>query len=193
MDDPLRLDHQVVSVEAGKVIVFANHRIGEELAKLPPATGTKGQLASSEPGKRGKGKKGGSGRSRKKQPDKSAPTLKESIGSRTRGTRLKKLGNTPKEPRMLRCTVGVWSGSRRDPPSSGRCGGFNPETGHEGGDTRVGVQGPVEGRALMVEKVEKHEWLQDLTEVGRAHQTRDGAVIPATGTLHDRPRQARRW
>jgi len=36
MDDPLRLDHQVVSVEAGKVIVFANHRIGEELAKLPP-------------------------------------------------------------------------------------------------------------------------------------------------------------
>jgi hypothetical protein len=97
MDDPLRLDHQVVSVEAGKVIVFANHRIGEELAKLPPATGTKGQLAGSEPGKRGKGKKGGSGRSRKKQPDKSAPTLKESVGSRTRGTRLKKLGNTPKD------------------------------------------------------------------------------------------------
>ncbi len=91
------LDHQVVSVEAGKVIVFANHRIGEELAKLPPATGTKGQLAGSEPGKRGKGKKGGSGRSRKKQPDKSAPTLKESVGSRTRGTRLKKLGNTPKD------------------------------------------------------------------------------------------------
>jgi hypothetical protein len=86
MDDPLRLDHQVVSVEAGKVIVFANHRIGEELAKLPPATGTKGQLAGGEPGKRGKGKKGGSGRSRKKQPDKSAPTLKESVGSRTRGT-----------------------------------------------------------------------------------------------------------
>jgi hypothetical protein len=67
------------------------------LAKLPPATGTKGQLAGSEPGKRGKGKKGGSGRSRKKQPDTSAPTLKESVGSRTRGTRLKKLGNTPKD------------------------------------------------------------------------------------------------
>ena len=62
----------------------------------------------------------------------------------------------------------------------------------QGGDTRVGVEAPVEGRALMVEKVEKHEWLQDLAQIGRAHQTCDGAVRPATGTLHDRPRLARR-
>src|ERR1700704_2928105 len=32
----------------------------------------------------------------------------------------------------------------------------------QGSDTRVRVEAPVEGRALMVEKVEKHEWLQDL-------------------------------
>ena len=62
----------------------------------------------------------------------------------------------------------------------------------QGGDTRVGVEGPVEGRALMVEKVEEHEGLQDLAEIGRAHQPCDGAVRPATGTPHDRTRQARR-
>jgi hypothetical protein len=38
------------------------------------------------------------------------------------------------------------------------------------------VQESVEGRTLMVEEVEKHEWLQDLTEVRRAHQTCDGTV-----------------
>src|SRR5262249_31216730 len=71
----------VVRIEAGKVIVFANHRIGEELAKLPPA------------------KASGSNQHKKKEPlpEKAAPpSLKESVGSRTRGTRLKKLGNTPK-------------------------------------------------------------------------------------------------
>src|SRR3984893_9811569 len=55
----------------------------------------------------------------------------------------------------------------------------------QGGDTRVGVKRSVEGRALMIEKVEKHEWLQDLAEVGRAHQPGDGAVRPAAGTSHD--------
>jgi hypothetical protein len=30
----------------------------------------------------------------------------------------------------------------------------------------------------MVEKVEKHEWLQDLAQVGRAHQTCGGTVRP---------------
>jgi hypothetical protein len=40
---------------------------------------------------------------------------------------------------------------------------------------------------VVVEEVEKHEWLQDLTEVGRAHQTCEETVRPATGTLHDRP------
>src|SRR5258705_4386939 len=44
----------------------------------------------------------------------------------------------------------------------------------------------------MVEKVEKHERLQDLAEIGRAHQTCDGAVRLATGAPNDRPRQARR-
>jgi hypothetical protein len=29
----------------------------------------------------------------------------------------------------------------------------------------VGVQGSFEGLAIMVDKVEKHEWLEDLTEV----------------------------
>jgi hypothetical protein len=37
-------------------------------------------------------------RSQKKRVEKAAPpTLKESVGSRTRGTRLKKLGGTPKD------------------------------------------------------------------------------------------------
>jgi hypothetical protein len=58
----------------------------------------------------------------------------------------------------------------------------------QGGDTRVGVEARAEGRALMVEKVEKHKRLQDLAEIGRAHQTCGGAVRPATSTLHDRPR-----
>jgi hypothetical protein len=44
----------------------------------------------------------------------------------------------------------------------------------------------------MVEEIEKHERLQDLAQVGRAHQTGDGAVRAATGALHDRPRQTLR-
>src|SRR5258707_3171001 len=43
----------------------------------------------------------------------------------------------------------------------------------------------MERRSRMVEKVEKHEWLQDLAEVGRAHQTRDEALCLATGTTRD--------
>src|SRR3979409_25366 len=35
----------------------------------------------------------------------------------------------------------------------------------QGGDTGVRMQGTVEGRALMVEKVEKHKWFQDLAQV----------------------------
>ena len=53
------------------------------------------------------------------------------------------------------------------------------------------MKAPVEGRALMVEKVEKHEWLEDLAEIGRAHQTCNKTVRPATGTLRDRPPQPR--
>jgi hypothetical protein len=41
----------------------------------------------------------------------------------------------------------------------------------------------------MFEQVEKHERLEDFAQVGRAHQTRNGAVRPAASTLHDRPRQ----
>src|SRR5713226_7368677 len=44
----------------------------------------------------------------------------------------------------------------------------------DGGDTRVGMQAHVQGCPLMVEEVEKHERLQDLAEVGRAHQTCGG-------------------
>src|SRR5258706_15890491 len=54
------------------------------------------------------------------------------------------------------------------------------------------MERPVEGRALVVEKVEKYERLQDLAEIGRAHQTCDGAVRLATGAPNDRPRQTRR-
>jgi hypothetical protein len=41
----------------------------------------------------------------------------------------------------------------------------------------------------MIEKIQKHEWLQDFAEVGRAHQTCDRAVCPAAGTLDDRSRK----
>src|SRR5260221_10162468 len=58
-------------------------------------------------------------------------------------------------------------------------------------NTRVRVERPIEGCAYMVEEVEKHEWLQDLAEVRRAHQTCYRAVRPATGALHDRRRQTR--
>jgi hypothetical protein len=55
----------------------------------------------------------------------------------------------------------------------------------QGGDTQVGVEAPIEGRALMVEQIEKCEWLQDLAEVGRAHQACGEAVRPATGATRD--------
>src|SRR6267142_2893597 len=62
----------------------------------------------------------------------------------------------------------------------------------QGGDPRMGMQAPVKGRSLVVEKVEEDEWLQDLAEVGRAHQACSVALRPATGTLCDGPRQSRR-
>jgi hypothetical protein len=43
---------------------------------------------------------------------------------------------------------------------------------------------PLKG-ALMIEQIEKHERLQDLAEVGRAHQTDGGALRPTTGTTRD--------
>jgi hypothetical protein len=55
------------------------HAAGVELAKLPPAKG--GNPLTKKAG------------SKKDDP----PSLKESVGSRTRGTRLKKLGSTPKD------------------------------------------------------------------------------------------------
>jgi len=81
----LYADIYVVSVEAGKVIVLANHRIGVELAKLPPAKG------AAEKGTKRAGPGGKVTRASEK------PTLKESVGSKTRGKRLKKLGSTPKD------------------------------------------------------------------------------------------------
>jgi hypothetical protein len=56
----------------------------------------------------------------------------------------------------------------------------------------MGMEWPVEGRAFMIEEVKKHERLQHLAHVRRAHQTRDWAVRPATGSLHERARNARR-
>ena len=60
----------------------------------------------------------------------------------------------------------------------------------QGGDTRMGMQRPIDCWAPVVEKIEKHEGLQDLAQVGRTHEPRDGTVRPAAGTLNDRPRQA---
>jgi hypothetical protein len=70
----------VVRIQASEVIVFANHRIGEELTKLPVAKG------ATE-----KGTKRGTTR-----PPESAASLKEQVGSKNRGLRLKKLGAQPK-------------------------------------------------------------------------------------------------
>src|SRR5260370_26558934 len=63
----------------------------------------------------------------------------------------------------------------------------------QGCNARVRVQRPIEGRAFMVEKVEKHEGLQDLAEVGRAHQTCQRAVRLSPGAPNDSPRQSRRF
>jgi hypothetical protein len=76
----LYADIDVVRVEAGKVIVWANHRIGEELAKLPET-------------------RGGNRKSKDQKHAKEAfdkPTLKAATGSKNRGLRLKKLGSQPK-------------------------------------------------------------------------------------------------
>jgi hypothetical protein len=53
------------------------------------------------------------------------------------------------------------------------------------------MEGAVERRALMVEKIEKNEGLQDLAEVGRRHQSRDRAVLPAPRSLRNCPPEAR--
>jgi len=47
------------------------------------------------------------------------------------------------------------------------------------------VEASIERGALMIEKVEKHEWLQDLAEVGRAHQTRDEAMVLTVSTTRN--------
>src|SRR3981081_3113190 len=57
----------------------------------------------------------------------------------------------------------------------------------QGGDARVGVEASIERGALMIEKVEKHEWLQDLAEVGRAHQTPDEAMVLTVSTTRNAP------
>jgi hypothetical protein len=44
------------------------------------------------------------------------------------------------------------------------------------------VEASIERGSLMIEKVEKHEWLQDLAEVRRAHQTRDEAMVLTVST-----------
>ena len=54
------------------------------------------------------------------------------------------------------------------------------------------VQGAVERWALVVEEVEKHERLQELAEVGRAHQPRDRSVRAATCSPRDRPQAWKR-
>jgi len=55
----------------------------------------------------------------------------------------------------------------------------------QGSDARVGVKASIERGSLMIEKVEKHEWLQDLAEVGRAHQTRHEAMVLTVSTTYN--------
>src|SRR5438309_8555041 len=45
---------------------------------------------------------------------------------------------------------------------------------------------------IDVEIIQKHERLDELADVGRADEPRDGPMGMTTRTLHDRPRQARR-
>jgi hypothetical protein len=76
----LYADIDVIRVEAGKVIVFANHRIGVEMVKLPPAKGAAEK---------------GTNRGTTRHPE-GAASLKEQVGSKNRGLRLKKLGSQDK-------------------------------------------------------------------------------------------------
>src|ERR1700704_2357676 len=45
---------------------------------------------------------------------------------------------------------------------------------------------------IDVEVIQKHEWLDELAQIGRADEPRDGSMRMAARTLHDRPRQTRR-
>ena len=59
----------------------------------------------------------------------------------------------------------------------------------QGGDARMGMEGTVEGRSVMIEQVKKHEGLQDFAKIGRAHQPGDGAMGSAPGAPSDATRQ----
>jgi hypothetical protein len=76
----LYADIDLVRIEAGKVIVFANYRIGVELVKLPKAKGAAEK---------------GTNRGTTRTPQ-GAASLKEQVGSKNRGLRLKKLGSQEK-------------------------------------------------------------------------------------------------
>lgn len=85
-----------VRIEAGRIIVFANHRIGEELTRLPNA------------------KPSGSNQHKKqdRHPERADPTLKEQVGSKNRGLRLKKLAAHPKE--VVKGTVQTLANNGKD-------------------------------------------------------------------------------
>jgi N6-adenosine-specific RNA methylase IME4 len=70
---------------AERIIVVANHRIGRELKSAPVAKGA-----------RGGGRKAGP-RGALVKPRDTAPTLKEQVGSKTRGLRMKRLAALPIE------------------------------------------------------------------------------------------------
>jgi hypothetical protein len=78
-------------------------------ATLGKATGTRGTLRGTKPGKRGKGKKGVSGGAKLVPPDKSAPTLKQLGISRKDAARVK---------RFWRCQV---STARKVPKEGSTC------------------------------------------------------------------------
>src|SRR5438105_15208076 len=46
---------------------------------------------------------------------------------------------------------------------------------------------------IDVEIIQKHKRLDELAQIGRADEPRDGSMRMAARTLHDRPRQPRRW
>ncbi len=62
-----------------------------------------------------------------------------------------------------------------------------------GGDARMGMQATLEGRTLMVDQVEKHVRLEDLADVRRAHQARDGAMDPTASAVRDSTGQVWQW
>src|SRR3984957_6226370 len=61
------------------------------------------------------------------------------------------------------------------------------------GDPGMGSEAAFEGPALMVDQVEKHERLEDVPDVRRAHQPRGGAMGPTTEAVCDRADETWQW